>query len=160
MLVFASILMSPHLFAQDLMLPVAPLVLLALRTTGRERSLWLAFGALGWLLTFIHFDVLMGTPAERTINFVSLWLASGVALAGIGAARLTRSRVIPTPHLIQQPSTPSRLVPQLVIGILVAGVLLVALPGYARRTLAETLQYSYSAQSGITYRVPPGRHCG
>ena len=32
--------------------------------------------------------------------------------------------------------------------------LLSSVPGFARRTLAETLQYSYSAQNAVTYRIP------
>jgi len=44
--------------------------------------------------------------------------------------------------------------PQVAIGALFAVLLLISLPGFARRTLAETLQYSYSAQNAVTYRIP------
>ncbi|MEP7216623.1 MAG: glycosyltransferase family 87 protein [Anaerolineaceae bacterium] len=154
MLVFASVLVSPHLFAQDLMLPVAPLVLLALTTSGRARRLWLAFGAAGWLLAFFHFDLLLGTPDERAINFVSLWLATGVALAGVGAARLAGVDSLSAPHPTHRTKSSSRLLPQFAIGALIAFLLLISLPGFARHTLAETLQYSYTAGKGVTYRVP------
>ncbi len=153
MLIFASVVMSPHLFAQDLMLVVAPISLLVLRASGRERSLWLVFGAAGWLLTFLHFDLLMGTPDERAMNSVTLWLATGVVLAGTGAGRRIASRY----NAQQEPQgtgpKPPGLPVQLAMGGLVALVLLLLVPGFAGRKLASAIEYSYTATSGPTYRI-------
>ncbi len=153
MLVFASILMSPHLFAQDLLLAAVPLAILSLTTAGRQRIFWLAFGGLGWALTFLHFDVLMGPPDEFAINLVSLWLAAGVLFAGFGAVRTLSKLGSPEITHAEGKATHSRLIPQLALAALVALILLVTVPGFAKRTLAESLQYSYSAQTGITYRI-------
>jgi hypothetical protein len=84
MLVFASILLSPHLFSQDLILVVPPLLLLMSSGSSAERAGWTVYALAGWLLTFVHFDLLLTSPAGAAINWVTVWLAGGIFLAGPG----------------------------------------------------------------------------
>ena len=86
-LVLGSLLLSPHLFAQDLVLVAAPLLVLVHVRAARERIGWIAYGLVGWVLTFIHFDMLLTSPDVREPNLVTLWLAAGFVLAGIGMGR-------------------------------------------------------------------------
>lgn len=150
-LVFATVLVSPHLFAQDLVLVIAPLLLYCFETSGPERRFWLVYAALGWLLTFIHFDVLMGPPDQLAINFVSLWLAGGLVASGLGlSSRLPMRLAAPIP--VQGP----RRVPwpvQLAGGTGVAAVLLFSIPGFSGHRLASAATYSYTADHGPTYRI-------
>ena len=41
----------------------------------------MAFGAVGWALTFWHFSYLLPGPTEHGLNFVTLWLATGLLMA-------------------------------------------------------------------------------
>lgn len=152
MLVFASVLISPHLFAQDLILPAAPLALLVLRRTGRERAAWLAFGALGWSLTFLHFELLLGTPDEVGVNFVSLWLGAGAVLAGTALKRPLHGLHAEFQRREAQRSGPA-LALQFALGSILALVLFAAVPGLVGQRMANAIEYSYSSLKGETYRI-------
>jgi hypothetical protein len=149
MLVFASVLVSPHLFAQDLILPAAPLMLLALRRGGAERAIWLGAGSVGWLLTFFHFD-LMGSPDDSRLNWVTLWLFAGVLISGLLAARPIDAREHRrSPARSGRPS----LALQLGLASVFALALLATLPGFAGQKMANAIEYSYTAAKGPTYRI-------
>ena len=152
MLVFASVLMSPHLFAQDLILLATPLALLVLRRTGRERGVWLAFGALGWFLTFMHFELLLGTPEEVGVNFVSLWLGAGLVLAGAALRRHLHGPHVESQRPETQRSGPA-LALQFALGSILALVLFATVPGLVGQKMANAIEYSYSSLKGQTYRI-------
>ena len=82
-IVFASLLMSPHLFAQDLLLAAVPLLVLI--SLGQSRALWTVYGASGWFLTYLHFNFLLPSPDQTGVNFVTLWLMAGLILAAMPA---------------------------------------------------------------------------
>ncbi len=149
-LVFASLLVSPHLFSQDLVLAGLPLLLLATRGPDRERHAWALFGVLGWVLTFIHFRFLHTDPLAHDVNFVSLWLTSGVAVAALGMTRVLDAWVGLTRPLHRDlrwhsPATRrpmSGLVP-LLLGLLFAGFLVATRGGDVARTFAAAVNYKY-----------------
>jgi Glycosyltransferase family 87 len=88
MLVFASLLVSPHVFAQDLVLTALPLLILTGHGPDRRRLAWGLFGAAGWMLTFVHFRLLHTNPLSHDINYVSLWLAAGMGMSALGMESL------------------------------------------------------------------------
>lgn len=151
---FGAILVSPHLFAQDLLLTAVPLFLLSLRRSGQERLLWLIFGSVGWAVTFAHFDILMGGPEDIRVNFVTLWLLTGFFLCMWLATKKweTTQRVTPVattragsrrPHPVLQAG--------LAIGVTV--VLLASVSGLVGQRMAHAITYSYSSKTGTTYRI-------
>ncbi len=83
-LVFAALLVSPHLYAHDVLLAgVAGVVLWANASSEFERLVWLAYGAMGWIVLHVHFDIL----AQSSVNLGVLWLALGLVLAALPTLR-------------------------------------------------------------------------
>ena len=149
-LVFASLLVSPHLFSQDLVLAGLPVLILVSRGPSRERPAWALFGLLGWALTFLHFRYLHTDPLSHDVNFVSLWLAVGAGVGAVGmqhvgdglsrfTARLHRDFRW---HAPQNARPMSGLAP-LLLGLLFAGFLVATRGGDAADTFAAAANYKY-----------------
>ena len=104
-LILGSLLMSPHLFAQDLLLVGLPI--LALVGVGANRLVWVSYSLIGWVLTYLHFSLLLPPPDEQEVNFVTLWLALGlIAAAGLSILKSGVERAGPSAAELQDSSIP------------------------------------------------------
>jgi hypothetical protein len=149
LLVFASILLSPHLFAQDLVLACVPLLILTGTAPAKERVAWSVYGLAGWVLTLVHFRWLLTDPMAMNVNWVSVWLVAGVGLAGLGMgrvlrvaahARLSAARFGSEHHMSHHLSHTRA---QVGLAIVVAAMFLVVSHGAASRTFAAAVNYTY-----------------
>ena len=86
-LVFGSLLISPHVYAHDVLFAVVPLMLLATGGTWRTRMFWIAYAAAGWVVLYFHFDLL----SVGRLNPTALWLAGAIVAATLPAGQLARS---------------------------------------------------------------------
>ena len=81
-LIFASLLLSPHVYEHDVLIAALPAFLLATSGTPAMRELWTAYALTGWFVLYFHFDILTAT----SINVSTLWLAVGLTLAAYGSS--------------------------------------------------------------------------
>jgi FtsH-binding integral membrane protein len=154
LLVAATLLVSPHLFAQDLLLLAAPLLVLVLSGARGSGAAWVLYGLVAWVLTFLHFDLFLRAPDERSINFVSTWLFVGLLLAGLGAPAVRM--IARTPKQVRV-RTGGRAPAHVLLAVLFALTLSLLAPGLAGQRLASAITYSYTVVGGETFRVPlPG----
>lgn len=75
--VFGSLLISPHVYAHDLVFAAVPILLFVTCERASVRNAWAIYAVIGWFVAYFHFDVL----APTGVNFGALWLAGGVGLA-------------------------------------------------------------------------------
>lgn len=152
MLIFTAILISPHLFAQDLILAGLPFGLLIARRSGAERTGWIVLGLIGWTLSFVHFGWVMAKPDELGINYVTLWVFVSFVACGMLLQKPLEAR----PDLPDASASglPRRsLAIQLGLAMLLASTLFILIPGLAGHRMASAIEYSYSAKKGPTYRI-------
>lgn len=82
-----ALLISPHLFAQDLILLAVPIALLCVKQSS-EQLTWIVYGLGGWVLTLAHFPWLFPDPDVLAVNFVTLWMAASLFLLAVPEMRL------------------------------------------------------------------------
>ena len=80
-LIFASLLLSPHVYEHDVLIAALAAFLLATSGTPAMRALWTAYALAGWFVLYFHLDVLTAT----SVNVSALWLAVGLTLAAYGS---------------------------------------------------------------------------
>jgi hypothetical protein len=76
-LVFGTLLISPHVYEHDVLLAALPVALMTTSQPPLARLQWAAFGILGWAVLYFHFDLLNAT----SINCTALWLAGGLLIS-------------------------------------------------------------------------------
>ncbi len=79
LLIFASLLVSPHVYEHDVLLAAIPCFLLSTTGTADSKLIWGLFSCVGWVLLYFHFDLLVAT----SINFTVIWLTTGLILAAL-----------------------------------------------------------------------------
>lgn len=98
--VFGTLLISPHVYAHDLIFAALPLFLLATMDDSKAARGWALFALAGWFLLYFHFDLLQ----RSRVNLTTIAMAGALCAAAWGG-RAT----LPAVPEFRRPRTPSRL---------------------------------------------------
>jgi hypothetical protein len=104
----ASLLVSPHSYAQDILLLCIPFLLLA-ESDGWQRGVVIS-GVLTWFALYFHFDVLEATrvgPANVALIFLSVWVLRGAISVASASRSTSKLRPVRIANVRRRPVLPS-----------------------------------------------------